>query len=501
MLDRDYDYSRPLDVHKWSDYPEVNSFVDIIYDTYIHSNNSNSNIKKRHLKVVLLDLYCCWFNDPEMCIGVHMKKEAYADGSVVPKGKSRYNELNIKSTTIDIVHKLRDANLIGFKKGFPKSADWWARTSRIWAETPLIKYFEDSAFGELHIGYSEDREVIIMRDEDKNEIEYQPYPSPFAQTVKDYNALLNKTFIDIGDLNIPRVEVGKISKGKGKGNKKYVNITHHSKFTRRIFNNSSWVQGSRFYGGWWQRIKSEQRKRILINNLTTVEVDFSAIHPMLAYARKGIDYWKIFDKDPYELVPVDGIEDKSVARDVVKQLLLLALNASDETQLYKAFRSEFNYDLLGEVNFSFKDKVLTKILNDIRLAHPKIADLICTGAGLELMYIDAQIVEYVIKEFIADDTPILTVHDSFVVQIGQEDRLHKAMNKAFKHITGLANIKEVKVKYNDNPVWSQMIGNRHLDRGYSLDVWRDTVYQPPTCKGYKRRYERHQRFFNKGSFI
>ena len=135
------------------------------------------------------------------------------------------------------------------------------------------------------------------------------------------------------------------------------------------------------------------------------------------------------------MISVDGIDGNEVTRDIVKQLLLLAFNASDETQLYRAFRSEFNYDLLGEVNFSFTDKVLAKILNDIKLAHPRIADLICTGAGLELMHIDAQIVEYVIKEFIADDTPILTVHDSFVVQIGQEDRLHKAMNKAFKHVT------------------------------------------------------------------
>ncbi len=127
--------------------------------------------------------------------------------------------------------------------------------------------------------------------------------------------------------------------------------------------------------------------------------------------------------------------------------------------------------------------------------------MICTGAGLELMHIDAQIVEYVIKEFIADQTPILTVHDSFIVQIGQEDRLHKVMNKAFKHITYLADIKEVKVKYNDNPVMSQIIGNRHLDRDYYLDMWRDAVYQPQTCKGYKRRYDRHLRFFNKESFI
>ena len=497
MLDRDYDYSRPLDVHKWSDYPEVNSFVDVIYDTYIHSNNSNSNIKKRHLKVVLLDLYCCWFNDPEMCIGVHMKKEAYADGSVVLKGKSRYNELNIKSSTIDIVHKLRAAKLIGFKKGFAQSADWWARTSRIWAEPLLIKYFEDAAFGELHIGYSDNREVIIMRDEDRNEIDYEPHPHPYAKVVKDYNALLNKTFIDIGDLNIPRIEVGTVKKGKGKGNKKYVNITHHSKFTRRIFNNSSWLQGGRFYGGWWQRIKSTQRKKILINNLATVEIDYSATHPMLAYARKGISYWETFDKDPYEIISVDGIEDKKVARDIVKQLLLLAFNASDEAQLYKAFRSEFNYDLLGEVSFKFPDIVLAKILNDIKLAHPKIADLICTGAGLGLMNLDAKIVEYVIKDFLLNNKPILTVHDSFIVQIGQEDKLDKVMNKAFKHITDLADIKEVKVKYNNNPVMAQIIANRHLDRDYYLDMFRHTVSDPPTCKGYKRRYERHLRFFIK----
>jgi hypothetical protein len=25
------DYSRPLDVHRWSNYPEVNSFIDKIY--------------------------------------------------------------------------------------------------------------------------------------------------------------------------------------------------------------------------------------------------------------------------------------------------------------------------------------------------------------------------------------------------------------------------------------------------------------------------------------
>ena len=32
MTVRDYNYSRPLDVHRWSEHPEVNIFVDEIYN-------------------------------------------------------------------------------------------------------------------------------------------------------------------------------------------------------------------------------------------------------------------------------------------------------------------------------------------------------------------------------------------------------------------------------------------------------------------------------------
>ena len=42
----------------------------------------------------------------------------------------------------------------------------------------------------------------------------------------------------------------------------FVNVSHHDKFVRRIFNNSSFADGGRFYGGWWQRIDGEHRKNI-----------------------------------------------------------------------------------------------------------------------------------------------------------------------------------------------------------------------------------------------
>ena len=95
MTDRNYLHSRPLDVHRWSEHPEVNIFVDTIYNNDFKQGNENHRIKKKHLKLVLLDLN----------IGVHMSQSAYSNRKVFNKGKSRYNELNIKGTTIEIVHR------------------------------------------------------------------------------------------------------------------------------------------------------------------------------------------------------------------------------------------------------------------------------------------------------------------------------------------------------------------------------------------------------------
>ena len=44
---------------------------------------------------------------------------------------------------------------------------------------------------------------------------------------------------------------------------------------------------------------------------------------------------------------------------------------------------------------------------------------IAMGARLKLMNIDSRICNYVIADFVKIDTPILTEHDSFVIQIGE----------------------------------------------------------------------------------
>ena len=85
-------HSRPLDVHRWSEHPEASKFVNFVYDTYLNiQSDENKQIKKKYLKVVLLDLYVAWLNDLDLNIAVHMTTGAYSDGTVFKKGKSRYN--------------------------------------------------------------------------------------------------------------------------------------------------------------------------------------------------------------------------------------------------------------------------------------------------------------------------------------------------------------------------------------------------------------------------
>ncbi len=489
MTRRDYEHSRPLDVHRWSDHPEVNAFVDRIYKDHIHQSGTNTQIKKKHLKVVLLDLYVAWSDDPSLNIAVYMSRNAYSDGTVSGKGKSRYNALNIKVSTIDIVHRLHISGLIGLRDGW-QDVTGKGYLTRIWAAEPLIEMFMDAAFGHFDIGYPENKATVILRDENKRNIEYEDTAETkrMHDLLLRYNRLLERTFIDIPSIDQPRIKLGDKENRKRNNKPVFVNITHHGKFVRRIFNNGTFEDGGRFYGGWWQRIDGSYRKAIRMNNLPTVEIDYSSLHVILAYTEVGIDYWDMTDDDPYELL-VRGVTNPDHCRDITKLLFLLGFNASDEQSLFKAFRSELDYTAYP---YSFPDDVLFELLDGIKDRHPKISHLICSGAGLRLMNLDSRICEYVIEKFVERDTPILTVHDSFIVPFGTERQLDQVMKEAFKRVTKQ---RHVKAKYNQNLTEAQLYAGRAVDRDFYLDMI-SMISQPEIAKEYRLRMERHRAVYS-----
>ena len=302
-----------------------------------------------------------------------------------------------------------------------------------------------------------------------------------------YNRLLERTFIDIPSLDQPRIELGDKENRRRNNKPVFVNITHHGKFVRRIFNNGTFDDGGRFYGGWWQRIDGSYRKNIRMNNLQTVEIDYSSLHVILAYAMVGDDYWDTPSDDPYQL-PVRGVNNPDHCRAITKLLFLLGFNASDKQSLFKAFRNELDYTAYP---YSFPDDLLSELSRGIKDRHPKISHLICSGAGMHLMNLDAKMCEYVIEKFVERDTPILTVHDSFIVPFGTERQLNQVMKEAFEHVT---HRRKVKAKFNQNLTEEQLYAGRAVDRDWYLDMI-SAVKQPEMAKGYQLRLERHGQHF------
>ena len=76
-------HSRPLDTHRWSNHPEATKIRDDIWNQYFNEvfpprgkGNRAKSEPKKQFKVLLLDLYLAWLDEPDLSLGVGMTKSA-----------------------------------------------------------------------------------------------------------------------------------------------------------------------------------------------------------------------------------------------------------------------------------------------------------------------------------------------------------------------------------------------------------------------------------------
>jgi hypothetical protein len=138
----------------------------------------------------------------------------------------------------------------------------------------------------------------------------------------------------------------------------------------------------------------------------------------------------------------------------VKKLMLMAINAKNDKAAFAAFRSDRNSkkDKLG---VSLTDERLAHLLTSIRQKHPLIADDLGSDAGISLMNDDSNITEHVISRFTERGIPVLTVHDSYIVNFAYDDLLQEALEDGFKMVTGLTGIRSERtgVAIGDEASW------------------------------------------------
>lgn len=442
---RDLDNSRPLDVHRWSFHLEVNSFVYDLFESEVAPQlpskfSSGAKPKqpiKYQFKVLILDLYVLWCTDPEACLSVARADNAF-------KVESRYNAIHISKLIIKCVDALQSLGYVEQKLGSEAAR----KVTRIWPTSKLEALFRAARFTEYHVGSCSAQEVIILNakvksakraykeDADEASVHFVTKPVEYKdkdyaaipamrESLMEYNALLARTFIDIAELERPVLVIKRDKKPDRR-----VVISQHNKLVRRVFSRGSWLLGGRFYGGWWQQVKSDYRRRIMINDKPVVEVDYSTLHVSLAYAIEGLQP----PKDPYSLpeLMLKGFDAKA-QRAVVKSLVLTAINAKDLSSTFKAFRSKCG---TGTPEKCLKNTQLQPLLSKFIELNNPIAGYIAADKGVELMRIDGNITAYIIDHFTRRDIAILTVHDSYIVPQGYEEKLMRVMDDAIKHELG-----------------------------------------------------------------
>ena len=131
------------------------------------------------------------------------------------------------------------------------------------------------------------------------------------------------------------------------------------------------------------------------------------------------------DDDPYTLhKSIFPHKNDFDQRKAVKHLVLMAINAVSRKS---AFRSS---QATGDPLKKMKNIELSQLLDSFIEKHPELEPFLCTGKGLELMYLDSRIAEIVIEQLTNKSIPVLCVHDSFIVADDQKKELLGAMEHA-----------------------------------------------------------------------
>ena len=234
-------------------------------------------------------------------------------------------------------------------------------------------------------------------------------------------------------------------------------------------------------------------KHILINGNQIQEIDFSGFHISLAYGLEGLAP----PADPYALNLSDARLSDKQQRSAVKLLALTAINAKDRKTAFMAFRNETNREQAGEENkISFTDDLLAVLLEGFLNENPSIAHYLCADKGVELMAIDGNITSRLIEHFTNKNIPILTVHDSYIVEFEYEDELIRVMNDACDKELGITGFN---IKSEKKVTPRSLQHHQQQDRSgiNVIEGYKTINQQPVTAEGYKNRRQRYLDFKDK----
>lgn len=395
--------SRPLDVHKQADFPAMSELTEDLSEKLLRGARGTGFRKRKNaLRLVLTDLLASYREDPAQYIAYSRDKNKY-------RLATRYNELHIKyRPLIHVIDALAKDGLIETHNGHTAMKGYsQGHMARMRATPTLHAIFasSDELLTEQIQNHSE-FECVKLRDSSKQDIDYEDtdHTIQMRELIRTYQGRLNRSHLHIDQTGNP--DTGPV---------RYADTR-----VFRVFNDGRWDHGGRFYGGWWQQIPSGFRNRIRIDSEPTVELDFKGLHAAMAYALIGIDYFRDFADDPYELVEFQG--DRKY-RQLCKFSLLAMFNASSRDLAIRGIQKEINFN---PRQYPRKPN-LDELLRILEAKHDAISQFFYSGIGVKLQFIDSEVAASVIGKMTESECPVLCIHDSFICSVRYEEFLRSLM--------------------------------------------------------------------------
>ena len=282
--------------------------------------------------------------------------------------------------------------------------------------------------------------VLILRDEDKNDMEFKP------------------TQLQLQDIDFLRGFNSHIAEFEFKDKNGDVIA---EPFLRRIFN-TSFELGGRFYtqSGVVQTMTPEDRLKVTINGKKVKEIDVSALHPSIIASKAGIKV----DYDPYDFevpanIDYEAIEEHkkkygkfmyNPVRNLNKICVLLAINNRTRgaaiNSINKKIRDDHRLPEKDRMYYGINELDVNLLYVNMENRNIGISESFGSNQGAIMQFYDSMWMERVLSYIVQADIPAIPIHDSILCPEENASEVERYMELAYKQSFGDTYNFKVKVK-------------------------------------------------------
>ena len=269
------------------------------------------------------------------------------------------------------------------------------------------EWIQDAQRGATGVSFSEQREPLLLKSDKKKVIPYED--DDCTRAIREQVCRTNESRARHSWVYTPvdLEESGKGSNAEWVYADVQVTLPSVDLDCHRDFH-QDFKTGGRYYCK-AQQLRKVERSTLTIDDLPTVELDYSSHQTRILYHLCGLDA-------PEDCYAIDG-----QPRWKWKKVAVIALNSKSRRQAMNAL----------EHQESIEKPEVKQLISDYCSEHSPIAHKFFQGRWGELFYAESQLTMDILDSAYEADIPVLPIHDSFVTTTQRAHELREIMERCY----------------------------------------------------------------------